>query len=41
VRLELKPPTGTEIANGRITLSYREKPTDGGKLIAEASVDVD
>lgn len=40
VKLELKPPKGAELRAGRITLSYREKPADGGKLIAEGSVEI-
>lgn len=40
VRLELKPPKGTELSSGRITLSYREKPADGGKTIAQGALDL-
>lgn len=40
VKLELKPPKGTELRAGRITLRYVEKSADGGKTIAEGSVDI-
>lgn len=40
VKLELKPPTGVELRSGRLTLSYREKSADGGKVITESSIEV-
>lgn len=40
IKLVLNPPKGTQIRSAKITLAYKEKPGDGGKTLAEASVDV-
>lgn len=40
VRLELKPPAGQPLAHGTLHLSFRERPEAGGKLIAEAAIEL-
>ncbi|HWH82478.1 MAG TPA: molecular chaperone, partial [Burkholderiaceae bacterium] len=40
VRLELKPPAGQSLARGTLHLSFRERPEAGGKLIAEAAIEL-
>lgn len=40
MRLELKPPTGLALTRGTLRVSYRERPEAGGKLLAEAAIDV-
>jgi hypothetical protein len=40
VRLELKPAAGTVLARGTVRLSFRERPDSGGKLLAEAAIDL-
>ena len=38
VRMPLQVPPGTVLAGGTLSLSYRERPEAGGKMIAEASL---
>jgi fimbrial chaperone protein len=38
VRMPLQVPPGTVLADGTLSLSYRERPDAGGKMIAEASL---
>jgi hypothetical protein len=38
--LELQPPSGLVLARGNLRLSYRERPEAGGKLLAEAAIDL-
>lgn len=40
VKLELKPPPGLVLAGGTLRLSYRDRPEAGGKLLAEATVEL-
>ena len=40
VKLELKPPAGMALAKGVLRLTFRERPDAGGKLLAEAAIDV-
>lgn len=40
VKLELKPPPGLVLAGGTLRLSYRDRPEAGGKLLAEAAVEL-
>lgn len=40
VKLELKPPAGLVLARGTLRMSYRERPDTGGKLLAEASIEL-
>lgn len=40
VRLALQPPEGLALARGTLRLTYRERPDAGGKLLAEAAIDV-
>jgi P pilus assembly chaperone PapD len=40
VRLELQPPTGLALSRGTLRLSFRERPEAGGKLLAEASLEL-
>lgn len=37
-RLEVKPPAGMSLAGGTLRLTYRERPEDGGRLLAETSL---
>ena len=37
-RLPLHPPEGTALKDGTLTVTYRERPQDGGKVLAQASV---
>lgn len=40
VRLELKPPAGLSLARGTLSLSLRERPEAGGKLLAETAIEL-
>jgi len=40
VRLPLSLPAGMALRGGRLTLTYRTKPEEGGKLLAESSLDL-
>jgi P pilus assembly chaperone PapD len=40
VKLELKPPAGLALAHGTLRVSYRERPEAGGKLLAEAAIEL-
>ena len=40
VRLPLHLPAGMALRGGRLTLTYRVKPEDGGKLLAESSLEL-
>jgi len=40
VKLELRPPPGLALARGTLRLSFRERPEAGGKLLAEAAVEL-
>lgn len=40
VKLELRPPAGVVLARGTLRLSYRERPEAGGKLLAEAVLEL-
>lgn len=40
VKLELKPPPGLALSGGTLRLSYRDRPEAGGKLLAEAAVEL-
>lgn len=40
VKLELRPPPGVVLAGGILHLSYRERPEAGGKLLAEAVIEL-
>lgn len=40
VTLELRPPAGMPLARGTLRLSFRERPEAGGKLLAEAAIEL-
>ena len=40
VKLELQPPPGLALAGGTLRLSFRERPDAGGKLLAEAAIEL-
>lgn len=40
VKLELRPPLGLALAGGTLRLSFRERPEAGGKLLAEAALEL-
>jgi P pilus assembly chaperone PapD len=40
VKLELRPPTGVVLERGTLRLSYRERPEAGGRLLAEALLEL-
>jgi P pilus assembly chaperone PapD len=40
VKLELRPPAGLVLAGGTLRLSFRERPEAGGKLLAEAAIEL-
>lgn len=40
IKLELRPPVGLVLARGTLRLSYRERPEAGGKLLAEAVLEL-
>ena len=40
VKLELQPPPGLALAGGTLRLSFRERPEAGGKLLAEAAIEL-
>jgi hypothetical protein len=40
VKLELRPPPGLVLAGGTLRLSFRERPEAGGKLLAEAVIEL-
>ncbi len=39
-RLELQPPAGLVLARGTLRMSFRERPDAGGKLLAEAAIEL-
>ena len=40
VRLALQPPPGLVLARGTLRVTFRERPEAGGKLLAEAAIDL-
>jgi hypothetical protein len=40
IKLELQPPAGLALAHGTLRLSFRERVEAGGKLLAEAAIEV-
>jgi hypothetical protein len=38
--LPVTPPAGATLAHGTLHVTYRERPDAGGKLLAEASLDL-
>lgn len=40
VKLELKPPAGLVLARGTLRLTFRDRPEAGGKLLAEAAIEL-
>lgn len=40
VKLELKPPPGLVLARGTLRVTFRDRPDAGGKLLAEAAIDL-
>ena len=40
VKLELKPPAGLTLARGTLRVTFRERPDVGGKLLAEAAIEL-
>lgn len=40
MRLELKPPAGLALARGTLRVAFRERPDAGGKLLAEAALEL-
>lgn len=40
VKLELRPPAGLALARGTLRLSFRERPEAGGKLLADAVLEL-
>lgn len=40
VKLELKPPPGLVLARGTLRVTFRERPEAGGKLLAEAAIEL-
>lgn len=39
-KLELQPPAGLTLSRGTLRLTFRERPDAGGKLLAEAAIEV-
>ncbi|MHB1053867.1 MAG: fimbrial biogenesis chaperone [Thiobacillus sp.] len=40
VKLELKPPSGLLLARGTLRVTFRDRPEAGGKLLAEAAIEL-
>ena len=40
VKLELKPPSGLALARGTLRVTFRDRPEAGGKLLAEAAIEL-
>ena len=40
VKLELKPPAGLALARGTLRVTFRDRPDVGGKLLAEAAIEL-
>ncbi|MDO9114070.1 MAG: molecular chaperone [Polaromonas sp.] len=40
VKLELKPPAGLTLTRGSLRVTFRERPDAGGKLLAEAAIEL-
>ena len=40
VKLELKPPAGLVLARGTLRVTFRDRPDAGGKLLAEAAIEL-
>ena len=40
VKLALQPPAGLALARGTLRVTFRERPDAGGKLLAEAAIEL-